>query len=135
MAAMPAERAQSVARVDAFAGREKMGGTAKDALGRSLAEHLDYPYDELVQLRIFSLMSGEDLRRIVDGGATVALHTHRHEILDFYRRFPRGDRREPGRPQATGSGPGLGLLLSERGVVTGHVAHARAGKHLFGHDL
>ncbi len=81
-AATPHERKQSAARVYAYAEREKMGGAEKNALGRTLATHLNYPYEELVDRRTLSLMSGDELRRIVTRGAAVALHTHRHAILE-----------------------------------------------------
>ena len=80
--ATPVERERSTARVYACAERGKMGGAEKNSLGRTLAAHLDYPYEELVERRTLSLMSGDELQRIVARGAAVGLHTHRHAILE-----------------------------------------------------
>jgi hypothetical protein len=80
--ATPVERERSAARVYAFAEREKMGGAEKNSLARTLAAHLDYPYEDLVERRTLSLMSGDELRRVVSRGAAVGLHTHRHAILE-----------------------------------------------------
>lgn len=80
--ATPAERAASVDRVYAFAERLKMGGREKDALARTLATHLGYPYDDMVQRRMLCMMSDADLQAVTRQGTEVALHTHRHTILE-----------------------------------------------------
>lgn len=76
------ERVASVERVYAFAERLKMGGDEKDALARTIAMHLGYPYDDMVRRRILCLMSGNELQAMARQGAEVALHTHRHTILE-----------------------------------------------------
>lgn len=89
-ASTPAERAATVDRVYAFADRNKMGGRDKDALARTIAGHLGFPYDDMVQQRILCLMSGADLQTVARQGVEVALHTHRHAI----RESPVGLRQE-----------------------------------------
>jgi peptidoglycan/xylan/chitin deacetylase (PgdA/CDA1 family) len=81
-ASTPSERTASVDRVYAFAERNKMGGRDKDALARTLAGHLGFPYDEMVRQRILCLMAGPELQGVARQGIEVALHTHRHAIRE-----------------------------------------------------
>jgi peptidoglycan/xylan/chitin deacetylase (PgdA/CDA1 family) len=81
-ASTSAERTAAVDRVYEFAERNKMGGRDKDALARTIAGHLGFPYDDMVQRRILCLMSGADLQEVARQGFEVALHTHRHAIRE-----------------------------------------------------
>lgn len=89
-ASTPAERAASVDRVYTFAERNKLGGCDKDTLARTIAAHLGFAYDDMVQQRILCLMSGAELEEVARQGVDVALHTHRHAI----RESPVGLRQE-----------------------------------------
>jgi peptidoglycan/xylan/chitin deacetylase (PgdA/CDA1 family) len=78
----PAERTASVDRVYAYAERNKLGGRDKDALARIIAGHLGFPYEEMIRKRMLCLMSGQELQEVARQGVEVALHTHRHAILE-----------------------------------------------------
>ncbi|HEX7788413.1 MAG TPA: polysaccharide deacetylase family protein [Methylomirabilota bacterium] len=81
-ASTPAERTASVDRVYSFAERNKLGGHDKDALARTLAGHLGFPYDDMVRERRLCLMPAEELQGVARRGFEVALHTHRHAIRE-----------------------------------------------------
>jgi len=81
-ASTPAQRAVAVDRVYAFAERNRMGGRDKDTLARTIAGHLGFPYDDMVQRRMLCLMSGADLQDVARRGVEVGLHTHRHAIRE-----------------------------------------------------
>ena len=76
----PAVRARSVERIYAHAEGNGLDGAGKNALLRSLAKAVGFPYDELVATRRLCMMSADEVRAVAAAGIDVHLHTHRHDI-------------------------------------------------------
>ncbi len=47
---------------------------------RELGQRLEVNYDEIVQKRLFNLMSLVEIREMVNAGIDIQLHTHRHRL-------------------------------------------------------
>ena len=71
-------REHSAKRIYAHADAERLDGSGKNALLQSLAETLDFPYEELVARRKLCMMSADDVASVAAAGMDVQLHTHRH---------------------------------------------------------
>lgn len=61
-------------------GESKLDETERVQLSRRIAERLDLSYDRIVEKRLFSLMTLEEIRQIAAQGVNIQLHTHRHRL-------------------------------------------------------
>ncbi|MBV8552217.1 MAG: polysaccharide deacetylase family protein [Acidobacteriaceae bacterium] len=61
-----------------WADRQHLETIAKDDIARQLADKLNVDYEELLRLRMFQILSPEEVNRVASSGIDVQLHTHRH---------------------------------------------------------
>jgi peptidoglycan/xylan/chitin deacetylase (PgdA/CDA1 family) len=72
------ERRSAVESLLAFAEKNGMDTIAKDKLARQLAEFLGIDYDDLLESRMFQIMTPEEAAEVHRAGIDLQLHTHRH---------------------------------------------------------
>jgi len=61
-----------------FADKRQLDTRGKDDLARRLAVHLGIDYDDLLQARLFQLVTPEEAALVSRSGVDIQLHTHRH---------------------------------------------------------
>jgi len=73
-----ASRGAEVNRYMEEAASGKLSTEAKDGVARGLADSLKINYEQILQDRMFQIMSPEEVAEVARGGIDIQLHTHRH---------------------------------------------------------
>ena len=73
-----AERQKVVWRILDQANARNVSTAGKDEIVRSVAEHVDVDYQQLLDRRILQLLKPEEVTEVARKGIDIQLHTHRH---------------------------------------------------------
>ena len=80
-------RKAASAEILGFARSNGFSREQKQDLLRRVADALGLNYQEISDQRVFTLMSGDELSQMVQGGIDIELHTHRHRVPKEKRLF------------------------------------------------
>ena len=73
-----AERQRVVTRILGWTERQHLNTVEKNQVARSMAAQFGLVYDHLLQSRMLQIMDASEVRRAVNAGVDIQLHTHRH---------------------------------------------------------
>jgi peptidoglycan/xylan/chitin deacetylase (PgdA/CDA1 family) len=82
-------RAAAVSKLMKWCSEQHLGTPEKDDLGRRLAARLGFDYGDLVQSKLFQIVSEEQASELHRTGIDLQLHTHRHRTPRDQKLFAR----------------------------------------------
>jgi peptidoglycan/xylan/chitin deacetylase (PgdA/CDA1 family) len=87
--ASSAERARTALRLRAACRERRLDAEAKDDVAREFAGRLGVDYDDILEKRLFRVMTPQEVAGLHAHGVDVQLHTHRHRSPDDHALFLR----------------------------------------------
>jgi peptidoglycan/xylan/chitin deacetylase (PgdA/CDA1 family) len=101
-----AERQKVVREILKIADEKRLETPQRDELARNVAERLKVNYQQILDRRMFQILSSEEVTKVGRAGIDIQLHTHRHRVpmeRDLFVREIQDNRREI--CEATGKNP------------------------------
>ncbi len=83
------ERLRATRTLSQFAASRQLDTRGQDDLARRFAAHLGMDYDDLLQARLFQLVTPEEAALTSRAGVDIQLHTHRHRTPGDHSLFVR----------------------------------------------